>query len=42
MYFDDDMGRTFELDVRKRKDKTNIYSDGWKQYIALNNFIEGE
>ena len=42
MYFDDDMGRTFKLDVCKRKDRTSIYSDGWEQYIAQNNFIEAE
>ena len=42
MYFDDDMGRTFELDVRKWKDRTIIYGDGWERYIAKNNFIGGE
>ena len=42
MYFDDDMGCTFELDVHKRKDRTIIYGDEWKQYIAQNNLIGGE
>ena len=42
MYFADDMGRTFELDVHKRKDRTIIYGNGWEQYIAQNNFIGGE
>ena len=42
MYFEDDEDRTFVPDVRKQKDRTIIYGDGWKQYIAKNSFIGGE
>ncbi|XP_044433859.1 uncharacterized protein [Triticum aestivum] len=42
IYFADDMGCTFLMDVHKRKDRTIIYGDEWKQYIAQNNLIGGE
>nr|XP_020183313.1 FK506-binding protein 4-like [Aegilops tauschii subsp. strangulata] len=42
MYFEVDMGRTFLMDVYKRKDRTTIYGYEWKKYIAQNNLIGGE
>jgi hypothetical protein len=42
LYFEDDEEREFELDLRKGKNKTIIYGDGWEQYIVVNNFKGGE